>query len=149
MQFWQAGQTFPAQLPEIIPKKVHKRCNNYSKVFSSKSSHGEVESSLKAPLCFLDSRPKIFHSIFKKIKICKFCKKLSPESFQWNWESSFDNSATFFARIGQKNCSVSKIEKKLQIKLFFVEMFFWTRRMQFQPPCRKTRREAENLSLTV
>ena len=31
MQFWQAGQTFPAQLPEMIWKKVHKKCKNFSK----------------------------------------------------------------------------------------------------------------------
>ena len=52
MQFWETGQIFPAQLPEMIRKKVHKSCKNFSKVFSSKNSHGEVESSLKASLTF-------------------------------------------------------------------------------------------------
>ena len=60
---------------------------------------------------FSDSQPKVFRSIFKKRTFCKFCKKISPESFHWNWESSFDISATFFARVGQKNRSVSKNEK--------------------------------------
>ena len=151
MQFWETCQIFPAQLPEMIRKKVHKRCKNFSKVFSSKSSHGYVESSLKAPprWFFSDSQRKVFRSIFKKSTICKFCKKLSPESFHWNWESSFDNSATFFARICQKNRSVSKNEKKLEIKLFFVKMLFWTRRKQLQHPCRKTRKGAEDFLLNV
>ena len=55
----------------------------------------------------------------------------------------------FFARIGQKNRSVSKNEKKLEIKLFFVKMLFWTRRMQLQHPRRKTWKEAENFLLNV
>ena len=52
MQFWQAGQTFPAQLPEMIWKKVHKNCKNFSKIFSSKRSQGDVESNMKAPRTF-------------------------------------------------------------------------------------------------
>ena len=108
MQFWQSDKGFSCPITGNDPKKVHKRCKNYSKKFSWNCSHGEVESSLKAPLTFLNSQPKYFRSKFKKITICRFCKRLAPKSLHWNWESSFDNSATFFARIGQKNCSVSK-----------------------------------------
>ena len=60
MRFWQAGQDFPAQLPEMIWKKVHKRCKNFSKIFSSKVSHGDIESRLKAPLTFSGQPAKLF-----------------------------------------------------------------------------------------
>ena len=45
-------RTLPAQLSEMIRKKIHRRCKNFSKKFSSNCSHGEVKSSLKAPLTF-------------------------------------------------------------------------------------------------
>ena len=60
MQFWQAGQNFPAQLSEVIEKKVHKKCKNFSKLVSSKCSYGEVESSLKAPLIFFRQPAETF-----------------------------------------------------------------------------------------
>ena len=53
-------RTLPAQLPEMIQIKVHKRCQNFSKTFSSKSSHGEVESSLKAAQVFLGQPAESF-----------------------------------------------------------------------------------------
>ena len=122
---------FPAQLPELIRKKSTKSAKTFQNFFSSKCSNGEVESSLKDPLTFFDSQLNFFCSIFKKITICKFCKKLSPEGFHWNRESTFDNPATFFARFGQKNRSVSKKEKKLETKVSSLKSLFWTRRMQF------------------
>ena len=48
------------------PKKVNKRCKNFSKIFSSKCSYGEVESSLKAPLNFFRQPAEFFRLIFKK-----------------------------------------------------------------------------------
>ena len=80
---------------------------------------------------FFDSQPNIFCSIFKKTTICKFCKNLSPESFHWNRESSFDNPATFLRNLVKKIAQCPKMKKKLEIKVFFVEMLFWTGRMQF------------------
>ena len=131
MQFWQTDRTFPAQLREMIWKNVHKSCKNFSKLFSSESSHGDVESSMKARRTFFGEPAESFPLDIQTKTICKFCKKLSPESFHWNWEFSFDNSATFLARIGQKNSLCPKMKKKLELKLFFVKMLFWTRKMQF------------------
>ena len=77
-------------------KKVHKRFKKFSKIFSSESSHGEVESSLKAPLTFFGQPAEVFPLDIQK-KVFKFCKRFLPESILWNWESSFDNSAGFFS----------------------------------------------------
>ena len=112
-------------------KKSPQKMQKLSKKVSSKCSQGEVESSLKAPLTFFGQPDEIFAPEIQEKTNCRFCKRLAPESIHWNWESSFDNSVTFFARIGQKNCSVSKNEKKIEKKLFFVKMLPWTRRMQF------------------
>ena len=98
--YWKWSKKSPQKMQKLFEK------------FSWNCSHGEVKSSLKAPLTFLDSQAKYFRSKFKKITICRFCKRLAPKSLHWNWESNFDNSATFFARIGQKKCSVSKNEKE-------------------------------------
>ena len=104
----------------------------------------------ESPAYFFRQPAELFPLDFQKLLVCKFSKRVSPEKFHWNWESSFDNSATFFARIGQKkSLSVQKWKKKLEIKLFFVKMLFWTRRKQLQHPCGKTRKEAENFLLNV
>ena len=74
--------SFPAQLLEIIRTKVHKRCKNFSKIFSSKSSLGGVGSSFKAPLTFYQQLAEIFLLDFQtKVTKCKFCrgKNFSPK----------------------------------------------------------------------
>ena len=48
------------------PKKVNKRCKNFSKFFSSNCSHGEVESSLKAPLTFFSTATWTFSARYSK-----------------------------------------------------------------------------------
>ena len=103
---------FPRWITANDPKKVHKKCKNFSKLFSSKCSFGEVESSFKAPLIFFQQPAELFPLDFQKLTNCNFSKRFSPVSFHWNWESSFDISATFFSRIAQKICTVSKKEKK-------------------------------------
>ena len=130
-------------------KKFHKKCKNFSKLFSSKCSYGEVESSLKAPLTFFRQPAELFPLDIQKITNCMSSKRFSSESFYWNWESSFDTSVTFFSGIAQKFCSVSKKEKNLETKPFLVKMLPWTRRMQLQHSRRKTREEAENFLLNV
>ena len=128
-------------------KRSTKTAKTFQKYFLQKVPKETLKAAWKPRELFSDSQPKNFHSKFKKITICRLCKRLASESVHWNWESSFDNSATFFARIGQKNRSVSKNEKKIEIKLFYVKMLLWTRTMQFQYPRRKTRLEAENFLL--
>ena len=107
------GPNFSCSITGNYPIKSPQKMQKLSKLFSSNCSHGEVESPADF---FFERQPNIFCSIFKKTTLCKFCKKLSPESFHWNRESSFDNPATFFARFGQKNRSVSKKEKKIRNK---------------------------------
>ena len=91
------------------PQKMQKL---FKKNFLQKVTKETLKAAWKPRELFSDSQPKDFYSKFKKITICRLCKRRAPESLHWNWESSFDNSATFFARIGQKNRSVSKMEKK-------------------------------------
>ena len=149
MQFWQAGQTFLAQLPELIRKNPQKMQKLF-KIFFLKMFLWRSRKQFESPAEFFSAASRTFSARYsKKTTICNLGKKLSPESFHWNWESIFDNSATFFSRIGQKYCSVSKNERNSEIKLFFVEMLRWTRRMQFQHPHGKTWQEAENFLLTV
>ena len=109
MQFWQAGQIFRAQLPELIWKKVHKKCKNFSKVFFSKCSYGEVESSLKAPLIFLHSRPKFFRSLFKK-KFLGFARDFHPK-VSLETENPILAPPPIFFRESVKKSVVSKNEK--------------------------------------
>ena len=81
------------------PKKVNERCNFSWKRISSKCSHGEGESSLKAPLTFFRQLAEIFLLDFQtKVTNWNFCreKNFSPESFFWKWECSFDKDAEIF-----------------------------------------------------
>ena len=130
--FDRPAKIFLAQLLEMIRKKVHKRCKSFSKRISPNCSHGEVESSLKAPLTFFGQPAEIFLLEIQEKNNLRFCKRLAPESLHWNWESSFDNSATFYSENwSKKSLSVQKWKKKLEKKQFFVKMLFWTRKMQF------------------
>ena len=61
---------------------------------------------------FFDSQPKSFQSIFKKITICKFCKKTHPKVSIETENSVLTTPLLFFARIGQKkSLSVQKGKK--------------------------------------
>ena len=55
----------------------------------------------------------------------------------------------FLQELVKKIAQCPKMKKKLEIKLFFVKMLFWTRRMQLQRLRRKTRKEAEKFLLNV
>ena len=93
------------------PKKDHKKCKSFSKLFSSNCSHGEVGRSLKAPLTFFGQPAETFPLDFQKITICNFSKRFSPGNFHWNWESSFDISDTFFENRSKILLSVQKWKK--------------------------------------
>ena len=110
--FDRPAKIFVAQLLEMIQKKVHKSCTNFSKIFSSKSSHGDVESSMKAPLIFFGNQPNFSRSIVKKHWFASFLKEFHPKNSIETENPLFDNSATFFARFGQNYRSESKKEKK-------------------------------------
>ena len=112
MQFWETGQTFAAQLPEVFPKKVHKRCKNFSKTFSSTCSHGEVASILQDPLTFYGQPAESFPLDIKKKQSVSFAKNFHPK-FSIETENPVStNPLAFSARIGQNDCSESKKEKK-------------------------------------
>ena len=90
MQFWQARQRFPAQIPEVIRQKVQKWCELPSKKnFSTKSSHGEVENRLKTPLKFYRQSTEVFPLEIQKTKqFVTFAKKILPKA-------SFENENPF------------------------------------------------------
>ena len=111
--FDRPAKIFVAQLLEMIRKKVHKSCTNFSKIFSSKSSHGDVESSMKAPLIFFRQPAELFPLDFQKTLVCKFSQRISPEKFHWNWESTFWQLRYLFCKIWSKlSVRVQKGEKK-------------------------------------
>ena len=128
MQFWQSGQSFPAQLPEIIRKKVHKRCKNFSKLFSSNCSHGEVES----PADFFSRASRTFSARYsKKLQFVSFAKNFHPKVSIETENPVLTTRLLFCEFWSQKMAQCPKMKKKLEIKVFFVEKLFWTRRMQF------------------
>ena len=131
------------------PKKVNERCKFSWKIFSSKCSYGEVESSLKAPPIFFRQPADFSRSIFKKEWFVSFLKDFHPEV---SFETENPNLTTpllFLRELVKKLAQCPKMKKNLEIKLFFVKMLPWTPRMQFQHPRRKTRHEAENFLLNV
>ena len=113
----------------MIRKKVHKRCKNFSKTFSSICSHGEAESRWEGLLTFFGHPAENFPLDIQKKTTFRFSKTFSPESFHWNWESSFDNSATFLRELVKKIAQCPKMNK-LWNKTVFLEILPWTRRMQ-------------------
>ena len=133
----------------MILKKVHKSCKNFSKMFSSKSSHGDVESSMKAPLIFFGNQPNFFRSIFKNYWFVSFLKEFHPKNSIETENPVLTTPLLFLPELVKKIAQCPKMKKKLEIKLFFVKMLFWTRRKQLQHPCGKTRKEAENFLLNV
>ena len=87
---------------------------------------------LESPADFFWQPPELFPLDIQRRTLCKFCKKFSFENFHWNRESSFDNPATFFLQnLVKKIAQCPKMKKKLKIKVFFVKVLFWIRRMQF------------------
>ena len=115
---------FSCSITGNYPKKSPQRMQKLFEAIFFKLFPWRGRKQLESPAdFFFVSQPNFFCSIFKKTTICKVCKKLSPESFHWNRESSFDNPATFLARFGQKIRSVSKKEKKIETKVFFVKKF--------------------------
>ena len=141
-------QNFPAPLPEIIWKNVHNRCKNFSKKFSSKSPHGYVESSMKAPLTFFGQPAESFPLDIQKKQFVSFAKNFHPK-VSFKTENPVLTTSWLFLQELVKKFAVSKMKKKLEVNLFFVKMLPWTRRMQFQHPRRKTRQEAEIFLLNV
>ena len=83
-------------------EKSRQKSKTFSKHFSAICSYGELESSLKARWLLSRQAAEIFPLDFRKKTFCKFSKWFSPESFHWNWESGFDNSAKFCCKFRSK-----------------------------------------------
>ena len=115
MQFWQSDKNFSCPITVNDPKKSPKKMQKLFEKFFVKLFPWRARKQLESPADFFRTASRNNSARnSRKRSICRFCKRLAPESLHWNWESSFDNSATFFARFGQKKCSVSKNEKKKQ-----------------------------------
>ena len=123
------------------PKKVNKRFKFFRKKFSSKCSHGEVESNLKAPLTFFRQPAEFFPLDIQKKTNSNFSKRFSPEIFLWNWESSFDEDAEISPTKPGDFRSMSKEDwKKNLIKSFkknVPKIFPWTFKFRCWQPRRK------------
>ena len=125
--FWQARQTFPAQLAEIIKKNVDNWRKKISRrIFFEKFPWRGKKQSRNTSECFPIVR-RIFPLVFqKKNKLCILQReKISSESFLWKWESSFENHAKIFLAQPQDifaQCLKKKKNnqlKKLSQKFFF------------------------------
>ena len=111
------AKTFQKICFKKLPRRSRKQLESHVDLFRTASRNNSARNS-------------------RKRSICRFCKRLAPESLHWNWESSFDNSATFFCENWSKKLLSVQKWRKIEIKLFFVKMLPWTRRIQFQHPRR-------------
>ena len=148
MKFWQASQTFPAQLPKLIRKKSTKMQKLF-KFFFCKMFLWRIRKQLESPAdFFLDSRPKFFRSIFKNYHFVSFLKDFHPKVSIETENPLLPTPLNIFQISVKKTAQCPKM-KKIATKLLFVITFPWTIRMQFQHLRRKTRQIVENFFLTV
>ena len=143
-------------------RKKSTKFKNFPNFFSSNCSHGEVESSLKAPLTFFRQPPESF--LWKKkpvlnetfpYKIPKIFCSSSEKDWKNNLSKNFclksfslDSQISFLitqlkffpTRFPKKFRLLSKkIGKRYVLKTIFLSKLFpWTRKMQFQPTRQKT-----------
>ena len=149
MQFWQAGQTFPAQLPQLIRKKSAKMQKLFKCVFC-KMFLWRIRKQLESPADFLlDSRPKFFRSIFKNQHFVSFLKDFHPKVSIETENPILTTQLIFFELLVKKIAHCPKMKKKIVTKLLFIIMLPWTFRMQFKHLRRKTRQIVEIFFLTV
>ena len=134
MQFWQAGQTFPAHLLELIRKSPQKMQKLF-KFFFFKLFQWRSRRQLESPADFyrqlaehflLDFPTKVTNSIFCREKF------FPPESFSWKWESSFDKGAEIFLTKPRDTFvqGPKKIRRKT-LKKNVPKIFFWTCKFLF------------------
>ena len=134
MQFWQAGQTFTAQIPEMIRKKSTKMQKLF-KILFFKTFQWRSRKQLESPADFYRQLAEYFLLDFlTKVTDSNFCrgKKLSPESFFWKWESSFDKGAEIFLTKPRDTFvqGPKKIRRKT-LKKNVPKIFFWTCKFLF------------------
>ena len=98
-------------------KKIHKRCKKFSKIFSAKNSHGELESSFKAPLTSFSTASRIISARYSEKKhFISFLKDFHPKVSVETENPVLTTPLNFVSNFGQKNCPVSKNEKKISNK---------------------------------
>ena len=113
-------------------KKSPQKMQKLFRKFSSKSYQGEVESSLKATLTCFGRPTENFPLNIQKMKVCKFCKEVSPTKVSFKTGNPVLRTRWLFLQeLVKKIRCVQRWKKKLELKLFFVKMLFWTRKMQF------------------
>ena len=125
----------------MIRIKVYKRCKNFSKRFSSKCSHGEVENSLDAQLTFFGQPAESFPLDIRKKQFVSFAKNFHPKVFVEIENQVMTTPSFLFQELVKEVARCPKLKKKIEINLFFVEMLPWTRKMQFQHLRRKNRQK--------
>ena len=130
---------FSCSITGIDLKKSRQKMQKLFKSLFFKMFLWRSRKQLESLADFFQQPAELFPIDIQKITVCEFSKRFSPETFYWNWESICDNSATFLRKLVKK-IAVSKNEKTLETKSFFVKMIPWTRRMQFQHPVENTTR---------
>ena len=100
---------FSCSITGNYPKKSPQKMQKLFKTFFFKFFPWRAR---KPRWFFFESQPNIFCSIFKKTALCKFCKNFHPKASIETENPVLTTRLLFFAKFGQKNCSVSKIEKK-------------------------------------
>ena len=153
MQFWQAGQTVTAQLPEMIRKKINEIANYLKKNFF-KMFPWRGRKQLESPAgFFFDSQPNFYRSIFKKITNCKFSKRFSPEVSFENENPVLMKTPRFclqnhdnFSLKVRKRLEEKLFRKKVSQKFFFgpAKIFLITRRNFSDKVAKKIRLLSEN-----
>ena len=99
----------------MIRKKVHKRCKNFSKNFSSNCSHGEVGSSLKVPLTFFGQPAETIPlEIQGKDQFVGFAKDLHPKVSIEIENPVLTTPLLFLRDLLKKSAQCPKMKKKKQ-----------------------------------
>ena len=134
MQFWQAGQTFLAQLLELIRKSPQKKQKLF-RIFFFKMFQWRSRKQLESPADFyrqlaeyflLDFLTKLTNSNYRREKKCH------PKVFFWKWESSFDEGAgIFFTKPRDTSVQGPKKIRRITLKKNVPRIFFWTCKFLF------------------
>ena len=125
---------FSCSITGNYPIKSPQKMQKLFKTFFFKLFPWRGRKQLESPAdFFFDSQPNFSARYSKKYQFVSFAKKTFTRKFPLKPRIQFWQPGSFFLRnLVKKIAQCPKLKKKrLEIKLFFVKMLFWTRRMQF------------------
>ena len=113
--------------PKKSPQKMQKLFETFFFKLFPWRGRKQLESSADF---FFDSQPNIFCSIFKKTTNVSFAKNFHPKASIETANTVLTTRLLFLRNLVKKIAQCPKMKKKLEIKVFFVKMLFWTRKLQ-------------------